>query len=80
MFAVYIKRIVLCFKLFSRNIMSSHERYTLFSLDDTDTKIEKFNKKYTTKYNGTFTSQHLQTPSSLIIVLQHPIFFSAYLR
>lgn len=77
MFAVYIKRIVLCFKLFSPNIMSSHERYTLFSFNESDTKIEKFDRKYTTKYNGTFTSQHLRTRCSLIIILQYPIFVSA---
>lgn len=73
MFTIYIKRIVLCFKLFSQNIMSSHERFTLFSFDESDTKIEKFDGKYPSKYNGTFTSQHLRTWSSLIIVIQHSI-------
>lgn len=77
MFAVYIKRIVLCFKLFFPNIMSSHERARTF--DESDTKIEKFDRKYTTKYNGTFTSQHLRTRCSLIIALQNSIFVRAYM-
>jgi hypothetical protein len=61
---VYIKRFDLRFKLFSSNIMSLYECYTLFSSNNSATKI---GTKLKTKYNGTFTIRHLWMWRSLIL-------------